>query len=212
MRHPDPSTVFPISGDASVAFLKNVVTADFIEVGDFTYYHDPDGPEHFEERCVLQHCAAMGDRLVIGKFCALATGVRFFMSGANHPLNLLSGYPFDEFSEDWRAGFDPSQHLPSPRGDTIVGHDVWIGHGATILPGVRIGNGAAIGAAAVVTRDVPAYGIVAGNPARLTRHRFDAGTIAALERIAWWDWPIDRITRNLEAIRGSDVAALEAAR
>jgi hypothetical protein len=82
MRQPDPSVRFPIPGDPRTVFLKNVVSAAFIEVGDFTYYHDPDGPERFEDRCVFQHFAPMGDRLVIGKFCALATGVRFFMSGA----------------------------------------------------------------------------------------------------------------------------------
>ena len=208
MRHPDPSRAFPIPGDPTFAFPKSVVTAGFIEVGDFTYYHDPDGPERFAERCVLQHCPAMGDRLVIGKFCALATGVRFFMNGANHPIQLISGYPFDEMAEHWRNGFDPRRHLPPTSGDANVGNDVWIGNGAKILPGIRIGNGAVIGASAVVARDVPAYGIVAGNRARLNRRRFSAETIAALQWIARWDWPVDRITRNIDAIRGTDIAAL----
>ncbi len=211
MRQPDPSRRFPIRNDPHVAFLKNVVSASFIEVGDFTYYHDPEGPERFEERCVLQHCALLGDRLVIGKFCAIATGVRFFMSGANHPLDLFSGYPFDEMAEAWRVGFDESSLQPLARGDIRVGHDVWIGNGATILPGVRIGSGAVVAASAVVTKDVPSYGIVAGNPARLIRLRFDAETIAALERIAWWDWSVNKITRNIETIRSCDLSALEAA-
>jgi virginiamycin A acetyltransferase len=212
MRQPDPSVRFPIPGDPCTVFLKNVVSAAFIEVGDFTYYHDPDGPERFEDRCVFQHFAPMGDRLVIGKFCALATGVRFFMSGANHPLDIFSGYPFDEIAEAWGEGFEARSLLPLARGDIVVGNDVWIGNGATILPGVHIGNGVAIAASAVVTKDVPAYGIAAGNPAQLIRHRFDAGTITALERLAWWDWPVDRITRNIDAIRGCDLSRLEAAR
>lgn len=211
MRQPDPDIRFPIAGDRSTAFLGNVVTRPFIEVGAFTYYNDPDGAERFEERCVFMPFEPHGDRLVIGRFCALATGVRFFMSGANHPLDLFSGYPFDEMAGAWKAGFDAARHMPPSRGDIVVGNDVWIGNGATILPGVRIGNGAVVSASAVVTRDVPSYAIVAGNPARLVRRRFDDATIAALERIAWWDWPVAKITRNLEAIRSSDLARLEAA-
>lgn len=212
MHQPDPSVRFPIPGDPHTAFLKPIVTSPFIEVGDFTYYNDPDGPEGFEQRCVLQHFDRLGDRLIIGRFCALATGIRFFMSGANHPLDIFSGYPFDEMAECWRDGFDEDSLLPLARGDVVVGHDVWIGNGATIMPGVQIGNGAVVAASAVVTRDVPAYGIAAGNPARLIRHRFDEETIAALQRIAWWHWPVERITRNLAAIRSNDLAALTAAR
>lgn len=211
MRQPDPSVRFPIPGDPHTAFLKTIVSSPFIEVGDFTYYNDLDGPERFEERCVLQHFDLLGDRLVIGKFCALAMGIRFFMSGANHPLDIFSGYPFDEMADCWREGFDTGSLLPLSRGDIVVGHDVWIGNGATILPGVRVGNGAVVAASAVVTKDVKAYGIVAGNPARLIRHRFDNETIATLQRVAWWDWPIDKITRNLSAIRSTDLSAIKAA-
>ena len=212
MRQPDPSVRYPIPGDTRTAFLKTVVSSDFIDVGDFTYYDDPDGPEQFEQRCVLQHLELLGDRLVIGRFCAIATGVRFFMSGANHPLDVFSGYPFDEMAEAWREGFDRDSMKRLARGDIRVGNDVWIGNGATILPGVQIGNGAVVGASAVVTKDVPAYGLVAGNPARLVRRRFETETIATLERIAWWDWPVDKITRNLDAIRSCDLSALRAAR
>lgn len=211
MRRPDPDIRLGIPSDPHTALLSDVVTAPFIEVGAFTYYHDPDGPERFEERCVLQRFAPHGDRLVIGRFCALATGVRFFMSGANHRLDIFSGYPFDEMDDAWTVGFDVGRHVPPSRGDTVVGNDVWIGDGATVLPGIRIGNGAVVAASAVVTRDVPAYGIAAGNPARLVRRRFDDATVATLERIAWWDWPVERITRNLDAIRSADLARLEAA-
>ena len=97
------------------------------------------------------------------------------------------------------------------RGDTVIGADVWIGHQAVLMPGVQIGPGAIIAAHSVVTRDVAPYTIVAGNPAREVKRRFDPATIDRLLDIAWWDWPAERITRNLDAIRGADIAALEAA-
>ncbi len=212
MPTPNADTRFPIADDPHTGFLKNFISAAHIEVGDFTYYNDPDGPGVFEDKCVLHHLAVQGDRLIIGKFSALATGVRFLMSGANHPLDSFSGYPFDVFGGAWADGFDTASLLPLAKGDLVVGHDVWIGHGATMLPGVKIGNGAVIAARAVVTRDVPAYAIVAGNPARMVRRRFDAATVRALEDIAWWHWPVEKVTRNLAAIRGSDLATLRAAR
>lgn len=212
MPTPDPNTRFPIAGDPHTGFLKNFVSAPHIDVGDFTYYNDPDGPGVFEEKCVLSHLDLLGDRLIIGKFCALATGTRFFMSGANHPLGIFSGYPFDEFGGAWAEGFDTGSLQPLARGDLVVGNDVWIGNGAAMLPGVKIGNGSVIAARAVISRDVPAYAVVAGNPGRIIRHRFDPATVKALEEIAWWDWPVERITRNLEAIRSTDLAALMAAR
>ena len=211
MLAPDPNVPFPIADDPHTGFLKNFVSAPYIEVGDFTYYNDPDGPGVFQQKCVLHHFDLLGDRLVIGKFTALATGVRFLMSGANHPLDSFSGYPFDEVCEAWSTGFDTASLLPLARGDLRVGNDVWIGTGATILPGVTVGNGAVIAAATVVSRDVPAYAIFAGNPGRVVRHRFDPSTIDALEEIAWWDWPVDKITRNLDRIRGSDIAMLRSA-
>ena len=211
MRAPDPNVSFPIAGDRQTGFLKNFVSAPYIEVGDFTYYNDPEGPGVFQEKCVLQHFDLLGDRLVIGKFTAIATGVRFLMSGANHPLDLFSGYPFDEVCEAWAADFDPKSLLPLAKRDLRVGNDVWIGTGATILPGTQVGSGAVVAAGAVVSRDVPAYAVVAGNPGRIVRHRFDPATVEALEEIAWWDWPVDKITRNLGAIRGVDLPALRRA-
>ncbi len=212
MLTPDPNVPFPIPGDPHTGFLKNFVSAPHIEVGDYTYYHDPEGPGVFQEKCVLHHFDLLGDRLIIGKFTALATGVCFLMSGANHPLDIFSGYPFDVFGGAWSADFEITSLLPLSRGDLRVGNDVWIGTRATILPGVAIGNGAVIAAGAVVTDDVPAYAIVAGNPGRIIRRRFDPETIEALQAVAWWDWPVEKITRNLDAIRGSDIAALRAAR
>ncbi|MEQ8748820.1 MAG: CatB-related O-acetyltransferase, partial [Amphiplicatus sp.] len=141
--------------------------------------------------------------------CAIATGVRFIMSGANHALDGFSTYPFSIFGRGWE---DPAQNWKKDgRGDTVVGNDVWIGMGATIMPGVYIGDGAIIGARAVVASDVPPYGVSVGNPAETVRRRFNGSTITRLLHVAWWDWPAEKITRNLAAIRGGDIDALERA-
>ena len=206
---PDPSRVHPMDGIERVAFLRPVVDDPLIEVGDYTYYDDPDGPETFAERCVLYHYPHMEERLVIGRFCAIATGVRFIMSGANHALDGFSTYPFSIFGKGWE---DPAQNWKKGgRGDTVVGNDVWIGMGATIMPGVYIGDGAIIGARAVVASDVPPYSVAVGNPAETVRRRFNGPTITRLLHVAWWDWPAEKITRNLAAIRGGDIDALERA-
>lgn len=206
---PSPDTAHPMPSAPRVGFLKPLVDAANIEIGEFTYYDDPAGPEHFVENCVLYHYPFDGDRLVIGRFCAIASGVRFFMSGANHRLDGFSTYPFAIFGEGWE---DPDHNWSAgARGDTVVGNDVWIGNGATVLAGVTIGDGAVIGAGAMVGSDVAPYTIVAGNPARPVRQRFDDETIARLLAIAWWNWDAAKLTHNLGAIRGGNIAALEAA-
>lgn len=203
---PSPSTRHPITGAERVAFLKNFITRPNIEVGDFTYYDDPAGAERFEEN-VLYHFDFIGDRLIIGKFCSIAAGARFLMNGGNHHVATMSSYPFSIFGNGWEAAAPESWPY---KGDTRVGNDVWIGYGATILPGVTIGDGAVIGSLSVVASDVPPYAIVGGNPARVIRHRFDDATIARLLELRWWDWDIGRITQKVRAIAGTDLAALEA--
>ncbi|MBX0289199.1 CatB-related O-acetyltransferase [Hymenobacter sp. HSC-4F20] len=212
MHGPDPTTRYPLPHHRKLVFLKNSITRPNIIVGDYTYYDDLDDAANFE-RNVLYHFDFIGDRLIIGKFCALASGVKFIMNGGNHETAPLSTFPFAIFGGGWEqlmAGLDIRDKYPS-KGDTVVGHDVWIGHEATILPGVRIGNGAVVATKAVVTRDVPDYAVVAGNPAQLIRYRFDEDTIARLNRLAWWDWPVEKITRHLALLNASDVAALERA-
>jgi virginiamycin A acetyltransferase len=195
-----------------VGFLKPLLEgAENIKVGDFTYYDDPHGPEHFQERCVLYHYPFIGDRLVIGRFCALAEGVSFIMNGANHAMSGFSTFPFKIFGHGWEEGFDPATWAAENRGDTVVGHDVWIGTQAMIMPGVTIGSGAIIASRAVVVSDVAPYTIVGGNPAQLIRSRFDETVVQRLLALAWWNWPIDKISRNLDAIRGADLDCLEAA-
>jgi|SRR5690606_7164511 virginiamycin A acetyltransferase len=212
MDAPKPEIKHPIDMHPRVGFLKPLVTAPNIEIGEYTYYDDPEGPDLFQSKCVLHHYDFIGDKLIIGKFCAIAENARFIMNGANHVLSGFSTYPFNIFGHGWEKGFDDETWRREIRGDTVVANDVWIGMEAIIMPGVRIGNGAIVAARAVVTHDVPDYAIVGGNPAKVLKMRFDRHTVARLLDIAWWDWPVDKITRNLDAIRGSDLAALENAR
>jgi virginiamycin A acetyltransferase len=150
------------------------------------------------------------ERLVIGRYCVLATGIRFLMAGSNHPTAGVSTFPFAIFGGIWaEQTLDIVMTVPS-RGDTIVGNDVWIGYDAMVMPGVRIGDGAIVAAGAVVTKDVPPYGIVAGNPARLVRTRFDAAEVERLLRAAWWDWPVALVTEHARTIMGGSPADVEA--
>ncbi|MFD5181009.1 CatB-related O-acetyltransferase [Nocardia sp. NPDC058379] len=197
-----------MAGQPRVVLLKPLVTSPLIEVGEFTYYDDPDDATAFETRNVLYHYGP--EKLIIGKFCALATGVRFLMNGANHRMDGPSTFPFPTMGGAWSAHLDLLTDLPN-RGDTVVGNDVWIGNGATIMPGVRIGHGAIVAAGSVVTRDVPDYGIVGGNPARLLRTRYDDNDITRLLALAWWDWPTTHLTEHVRTIMSGTVADLEAA-
>lgn len=211
MHGPNPDLKHPMPLHRRVGFLKPLIDADNIEIGDFTYYDDPAGPEHFVEKCVLYHYPFIGDRLLIGRYCAIAEGAKFVMNGANHAMAGFSTYPFNIFGNGWEEGFDQATWSKELRGDTVVGNDVWIGMEALIMPGIAIGHGAIVAARAVVSRDVPPYSIVAGNPAKVVKQRFDPQTVARLLAVAWWDWPVDKVSRNLDAIRGADISRLEQA-
>ncbi len=210
-RHPDPDTLYPIAGYDKLVFLKNCITRANIRVGDFTYFDVTGDPgaraEDFETRNVLYHFDFIGDRLLIGAFCALGSGVRFLMNGANHELAPLSTYPFGIFTDGWEA----AAPLCRTRGDTVVGNDVWIGYDATVMPGRTVGHGAIVGSGSLVAADVPPYAIVGGNPARLIRMRFPEEAVARLLAVAWWDWPAEKIARHLDRIAGTDLDALERA-
>ncbi|WP_159870778.1 MULTISPECIES: Vat family streptogramin A O-acetyltransferase [unclassified Raoultella] len=206
MQGPDPLNKHPMEGFPQVCFIKNTVTNPNIIIGDFTYYDDPEDSENFE-RNVLYHFPFIGDRLVIGKFCAIAKGVQFIMNGANHKLSGFSTFPFYIFGNGWEKAMPKPEDLPY-KGDTIIGNDVWIGYKALIMPGVKIGNGAIISSQAVVTTDVPAYTIVGGNPAKVIKSRFPDEIVIELEKLAWWEWSVEKITKHLTAIMSNDINTL----
>jgi virginiamycin A acetyltransferase len=203
---PLPTNPFPLPDQTRLAFLKNHITRPNIIVGDYTYYDDPAGVANFEAN-VLYHFDFVGDKLIIGKFCAVATGVKFIMSGGNHNIEGFSTYPFRIFGGTWERNLPADFAFPL-RGDTVVGNDVWLGYDALIMPGVKIGDGSIIASRSVVTKDVPPYTIVGGHPARPIRRRFDEPTIAALLEIRWWDWDAEKITRNVAAVIGTDIERL----
>ncbi|WP_061270628.1 CatB-related O-acetyltransferase [Leptospira interrogans] len=205
---PNPSTPYPFPEFPRIGFLKNFIQSTLIEVGDYTYYDDPDGPEHFEKKNVLYHYDFRGDKLLIGKFCAIATGVKFIMNGANHKTSAFSTFPFAIFSNGWEKSMPKPGDFPD-KGDTIVGNDVWIGTNAIILPGIKIGDGAIIGAYSVVARDVPAYTIVTGNPSQVIRERFSPEVKEKLLKLKWWDWTPQKITDSLEFLTTLDFKKLD---
>jgi virginiamycin A acetyltransferase len=210
MNGPSPREIHPMKGFPQVCFIKNTVSNPQIIIGDYTYYDDPAGSENFE-RNVLYLYPFMGDKLIIGKFCAIARDVKFIMNGANHKLNCISTYPFSIFGNGWERVTPGIEDLPF-KGDTVVGNDVWIGYDSLIMPGVKIGHGAIIAARSVVVSDVAPYTIVGGNPAKTIKTRFSEETINMLLEIKWWDWDIEKITRNLEIITSANALALKKAK
>ncbi|CAM3786714.1 MULTISPECIES: streptogramin A O-acetyltransferase Vat(I) [Paenibacillus] len=204
MLGPDPNEKVPIPGNPNVQFIKNTITKPNIVVGDYTYYDAANG-ELFEDQ-VLYHYEVIGTKLIIGKFCSIAPEVRFIMDGGNHRMD-GSTYPFNIFGNGWEAHTPSLDNLPI-KGDTIVGNDVWIGRRATIMPGVRIGDGAVIAAEAVVVSDVEPYTIVGGNPAKVIRKRFSTQDIQEWLDIRWWDADIERIHSYIGAIVSGDLESL----
>ena len=202
MNNMEKQPVYPNSKFKTFCYINSVITNPNIIVGDYSYYEDIDGPESFEKH-VTHHYDFMGDKLIIGKFCAIARGVEFVMNGANHMLDCLTTYPF-EIIDEFKGLAHPFGERGN-RGDTVVGNDVWIGQNATILPGVHIGDGAVIGANSVVAKDVPPYSIVAGNPATVRKYRFDEETIALLLELKWWDRPIEEIRKLIPVISSNEI-------
>lgn len=202
---PSPNQPYPMVDHRRVCFIKNFIKAENIEIGDYTYYDDPVDPENFEKNVLYNYG---NDRLIIGKFCAIATHVKFIMNGANHKLDGISTYPFPIFANGWESRMSDLMNLPS-KGDIIIGNDAWIGYDSLIMPGVNIGDGAIIAARSVVVKDIPAYSIAGGNPAVVIKKRFSDAEIEILLNIAWWNWDMEKITRNLDIIMNGNVEMLQ---
>lgn len=208
----DKSTekIYPRSADKETVYLKSVVRNPYITVGDYTMYNDfVNDPLEFEKNNVLYQYPINHDRLIIGKFCSIASGAKFLFNSANHSLLSLSTYPFPIFFEEWGLDVKDITKAWDNKGDIVIGNDVWIGYEAVILSGVTIGDGAVIGARAVVTKDVPPYTIVGGVPAKPIRKRFSEDRISALLKIQWWNWTKEQIAENINAIQSGNVEYLK---
>lgn len=205
----DTKKLYPRTGDKQTIYLKNAITDPSIMVGDYTMYNDfVNDPVGFEKNNVLYHYPINHDHLIIGKFCSIACGAKFLFNSANHTLSSLSTYPFPLFFEEW--GLEKRNVAASwdNKGDIVIGNDVWIGYEAVIMAGGTIGDGAIIGARAVVTKDVPPYTVAGGIPAKPIKKRYPEETIAALSELKWWDWPEERIAQNLHAIQAGKLNEL----
>ncbi len=204
LKIPDPNAIFP-NEYGTTCFIRNVVKAPNISVGEYTYYDSEDHPELFEQTNVLFNYPFFGDKLIIGKFCQIAHGTTFIMGAANHRLGSATTYPFNVMGGVWREISTPHiEELPH-KGDTVIGNDVWLGRNCTILPGVKIGNGAIVAACSVVTKDVAPYTVVGGNPACFLKRRFDDGTAALLEELRWWDLPPEELTEIIPVLCDTDM-------
>lgn len=201
---PDPNEIFPNEYKTS-CFIKNVITAPNIIVGDYTYYDDALAPTEFEKNNVLFNYPEFGDKLIIGKFCSIASGTKFIMGSANHRLGSVTTYPFNVFGGSWQENTpDHMSQLPF-KGDIVIGNDVWIGRESIIMPGIKIGDGAIIAAYSVVTKDVEPYSVVGGNPARFIKKRFNDELIELLLEFKWWDLPPEKLVTVLPLLCDFDL-------
>jgi virginiamycin A acetyltransferase len=199
MKTPDKNQKFPLPHYDRLCFLKNIITNPNIIVGDYTYYDDFEDVYNFEKN-VKYHFDFMGDKLIIGKFCMIASDVTFIMNGANHLTDAMTTYPFAIFGGNWQDAMEGKTY--PYKGDMIISNDVWVGYKATIMSGVTIGDGAIIAAHSVVTKDVEPYAIVGGNPAKLIKKRFSEERIQQLLEMAWWNWDIEKISANVAVLTG----------
>lgn len=205
---PDAGRAYPITlpdgtEHAGTVFLDQVIDHPGWDVGAYSYASDFNAPEDWASHLAPYLFGAGPERLVIGRFCQIAHGVRFLTSGANHAMDGLTSFPFPIFDPEQIGSYQPDTR------DTVIGHDVWLGYGAIVCPGARIGNGVIVGAGSVVRGNVPDCAIVMGNPAQVVRMRFSEADIVRLTRLAWWYWPAEQIQRAMPALLSGDIAALE---
>lgn len=204
-----PTKIYPRSIDKETVYLKNVISKPPIIVGDYTIYNDfVNEPKNFEMNNVLYQYPINQDKLVIGKFCSIACGAKFIFNSANHSLSSLSTYPFPIFYEEWDLDVKNITRAWDNKGNIVIGNDVWIGYEAIIMAGVTIGDGAIIGARAVVTKDIPPYTIVGGVPAKPIKKRFSQKNIDILLKIKWWDWSKERISKHIHEIQSGNIEHL----
>lgn len=204
LKIPDPNAIYPNEYKTS-CFIKNVITAPNIVVGDYTYYDDSNDPTGFEKNNVLFNWPEFGDKLIIGKFCSIASGTQFIMGPANHRISSVTTYPFNVFGGTWRQHTPPHLEQLPHKGDIIIGNDVWVGRECVIMPGVKIGDGAVIATRAVVSKDISAYTVVGGNPAREIKKRFDDELIELLLQLKWWDFESHRLVEILPLLYNPDL-------
>ena len=205
MTGPDKDTKFPLDNYDRLCFFKNIVKNPNIIIGDYTYYDDFENVENFEKN-VKYHFDFVGDKLIVGKFCMIASDVKFIMNGANHLIDSLTTYPFAIFGNGWEGAMDGKSY--PQKGDINIGNDVWIGYNATIMAGVTIGDGAIIAANSTVIKDVEPYSIVGGNPAKEIKKRFSEDLILRLLELKWWNWDIEKITKNIKCLTDTDLEKL----
>lgn len=196
--------------------LKQQVVNPNIEVGEYSYYSGFYHGKSFEDQAVryllgdgstidVWEAGVFGevDKLIIGKFCSIASGACFMLAGnQGHRLDWISTYPFSEetFGDGVKSGFERA-------GNTVIGNDVWIGSEAMIMPGVTIGDGAVIGARAVISKDVAPYTVVVGSN-KLVKQRFDSDSVSKLLQMKWWDWPLDKLKGAMPLMCSVDIEAL----
>ena len=200
---PDPNKKYPIPGYEKEIYVRPAVSHPNIIVGEFTYIADSDFESH-----VTNFYPWSRDKLIIGKFCQIAAGVEFMMNDANHQMNAVTTFPFYTL-EGWNMKVPDASDMPY-KGDTVIGNDVWIGQNALILPGVHIGDGAIIGANSVVGSSVEPYTVVAGNPAKVIRKRFDEELVGLLEAFRWWDKDTDTINGLIPMLTSGDLENVKA--
>lgn len=189
--------------------LAEQVTNPNIIVGDYSYYSGYYHGHSFDDcaRYLMPDCDDV-DKLIIGSFCSIGSGVAFMMAGnQGHRMEWISTFPFFYAGNPEFVGAEDGYQAA---GNTIVGNDVWIGTEAIIMPGIEIGHGAIIGSRSVVTKNVEPYTIVAGNPAKVIRKRFAEIDINLLLELEWWNWSIERLTPAMKLLCTGDIQALHA--
>lgn len=201
---PDPNQIFPNEYKTS-CFIKNVVSAPNIFIGEYTYYDDPVNPTGFEKNNILFNWPEFGDKLIIGKFCSIACGTQFIMGPANHRISSVTTYPFHVFGGAWAEHTPPHLSQLPQKGDIVVGNDVWIGRESTIMPGAKIGDGCIVAARSVVTGSFEPYSVLSGNPARLIKKRFDEELIGLLLHLKWWDFEPQKLIGILPLLCNPDL-------